>query len=271
MPELVFLKLGGSLLTDKTRPQALRGDVLARLAVEIAEAFSARSGLRLLLGHGSGSFGHVPARRHGTRDGVWTAEQWRGYAEVSHVASELNRRVVDALRAAGVPALRIQPSASALCHDGELRVLAERPIAVALENGLTPVVHGDVSLDEVRGGTIVSTEEIFAYLAPRLRPARILLVGEVEGVLTADPASDEAGDLVETISPESAPRLLKALGGSRGVDVTGGMSAKVLEMLALVEAIPDLQSVHIISGLAPGLVRDALVRGDLQAGTRIIR
>ncbi len=270
MPELVFLKLGGSLLTDKTRPQALRADVLTRLAAEIADALAARPDLRLLLGHGSGSFGHVTAREHGTRDGVRTAAQWRGYAEVSHVASELNRLVVDALRAAGVPALRIQPSASALCHDGELRILAERPIFVALENGLVPVVHGDVSLDEVRGGTIISTEEIFAYLAPRLRPARILLVGEVEGVLTADPASGVAGKVVETISPESAPGLLQVLGGSRGVDVTGGMAVKVREMLSLVETVPDLQAVHILSGLAPGLVRDALVQNDVRAGTRIV-
>lgn len=271
MPELVFLKLGGSLLTDKTRRQALRAPVLVRLAAEVAAALSARPDLRLLLGHGSGSFGHVAAREHGTREGVHTAAEWRGFAEVSHVASELNRLVVDALRAAGVPALRIQPSASAVCHDGELRILAERPIAVALENGLAPVVYGDVSLDEVRGGTIISTEEIFAYLAPRLRPARILLVGEVDGVLTADPASGVAGGLVETISLESAPELLQTLGGSRGMDVTGGMSTKVRDMLALVEAIPDLRVVRILSGLTPGLVRDVLVHDEIRAGTRILR
>ncbi len=209
MSELVFLKLGGSLLTDKTRPQALRPDVLARLAVEIGDALAARPDLRLLLGHGSGSFGHVAAREHGTRAGVRTAAQWRGYAEVSRVASELNRLVVDALAVAGIPALRVQPSASALCRDGELRFLAERPVIAALEHGLVPVVHGDVSLDDVRGGTIISTEEIFAYLAPRLRPSRILLVGEVEGVLTADPASGVQGDVVESITPASAPRCTR--------------------------------------------------------------
>ncbi len=271
MPELVFLKLGGSLLTDKTRSQALRPDVLARLALELADALSVRPDLRLLLGHGSGSFGHVAAREHGTRAGVRTPAQWRGYAEVSHVASELNRLVVDALWASGVPALRIQPSASAACHDGELRFLAERPIVAALENGLAPVVHGDVSMDEVRGGTIVSTEEIFAYLAPRLRPARVVLVGEVAGVLTADPASGVRGDVVDTISPASAPGLLQALGGSRGVDVTGGMAAKVSEMLALVRSVDSLAAVHIVSGLIPGLVRDVLVDPDVASGTRIVR
>jgi isopentenyl phosphate kinase len=271
MTELVFLKLGGSLLTDKTRTQALRSDVLARLAAEIGEALAARPDLRLLLGHGSGSYGHVVAHQHRTRDGVRTGEQWRGYAEVGRVAAELNRLVVDALWDAGVPALRVQPSASAICHDGELRFLAERPLSVGLANGLIPVIHGDVSLDEVRGGTIISTEEIFAYLAPILHPSRILLVGEVDGVLTADPASGARGELVELISPQSAPGLLKALGGSRGVDVTGGMAAKVSEMLNLVQTVPQLRAVQIVSGLEPGLVRDVLAREKLHVGTRIVR
>ena len=152
MGELVFIKLGGSLLTDKTRPQALRGEVLARLAGEVAAALADRPGLRLLIGHGSGSFGHVAAREHGTRAGVTSPEGWRGYAEVARAAAELNRLVVDALWEAGVPALRIQPSASARCHDGELMGMDERPLITALQNGLAPVVHGDVALDDVRGG-----------------------------------------------------------------------------------------------------------------------
>jgi isopentenyl phosphate kinase len=141
---------------------------------------------------------------------------------------------------------------------------------VALDHGLTPVVHGDVCLDEVRGGTIISTEQIFTYLAPRLGPSRIVLVGEVDGVLTADPASGVHGELVELISAETLPQVLHALGGSRGVDVTGGMAAKVLEMLTLVRATPGLSAVHIISGLTPGLLTEVLVRSDVRAGTRIV-
>ncbi len=270
MTELVFLKLGGSLITDKTQPQAVRRDVLHRLAGEIAEARLARPDLKLLLGHGSGSFGHVSAKRHGTREGVRTAEQWRGYAETGRLAAELNRLVVDALWDAGIPALRVQPSASALCDDGELRSLAERSLVIGLEHGLVPVVHGDVALDEVRGGTIISTEEIFAFLAPRLRPTRVILVGEVEGVLTVDPATGLEGDLVRSISRISWSALGPALGGSRGVDVTGGMMTKVREMLDLVENTPGLRDVHIVSGLIPGMVCDVLRDPDVAAGTRIV-
>jgi isopentenyl phosphate kinase len=270
MSDILFLKLGGSLITDKTQPQALRADVLTRLAREIAEARDGRPGMRLLLGHGSGSFGHVTARQYGTRSGVSTPEQWRGFAETSRVAAELNRLVVDALWEAGVPALREQPSASAHCRDGELLYLAQRPVIEALAHRLVPVVHGDVAFDEVRGGTIISTEEIFAYLAPRLLPARIILAGEVDGVLTADPARGIRGDVIPTITPGNLPQVESALGGSRGVDVTGGMVAKVREMLALSQSVPGLRAIHILSGLRSGLVRDALLGEDVSEGTRIM-
>jgi isopentenyl phosphate kinase len=270
MNELVFLKLGGSLLTDKTLPQALRGDVLHRLAAEIAAALTERPDLCLVIGHGSGSFGHVTAKLYGTRDGVRSPAAWRGYAEVARVAAELNRFVIDALWSAGVPVLRIQPSASAHCRDGELLALDDRPMIAALRNGLVPVVHGDVALDDVRGGTIISTEEIFSWLAPRLRPQRIVLVGEVAGVLTADPSSGVEGELIEEITSATLPPLAEVLGGSRGVDVTGGMVAKVSQMIALVRSTPSLASVQVITGLTPGLVQRVLVDPTARAGTRIM-
>ncbi len=267
--ELLFLKLGGSLLTDKNRPRALRRGVLRRLAEEIAGALADRPALRLLIGHGSGSFGHMAASRYNTRAGVVSPEEWRGYADTAAAAAQLNRLVVDALRLAGVPAFGVQPSASARCRDGELLALDERPLHVALEHGLAPVVYGDVALDELRGGTIISTEEIFRWLAPRLGPRRVILAGEVAGVLTADPTLGAAGELVEEITPATLPALAQALGGSHGVDVTGGMLAKVREMLALAQATPSLAVAQIISGRIPGHVRAVLVDPDARGGTRI--
>jgi isopentenyl phosphate kinase len=65
--ELTLLKLGGSLITDKTAVEAARPAVLARLAAEIAAAGPPAG---LLVAHGSGSFGHVAARRHGIAGGL---------------------------------------------------------------------------------------------------------------------------------------------------------------------------------------------------------
>src|SRR4029079_5443465 len=122
-----------------------------------------------------------------------------------------------------LPVLNLPPSASAICRDGAITSLALRPIEMALEHGLVPLLFGDVAFDEMRGGTIVSTEAVFSYLATALRPDLILLAGIEPGVLGHWPG----GDVIKHIGPESKAA---AITGSHATDVTGGMASKVLEM-----------------------------------------
>jgi isopentenyl phosphate kinase len=258
---MIFLKLGGSLLTDKTATEVVRDDVVQRLAAEIAAALQASEGTRLVIGHGSGSFGHVAAARHGTRSGVGTPAQWHGFADVADAAARLNRRVVGALLAEGVPALALPPSALALAEGGQMRRWFGLALSRACDAGLVPVVYGDVAFDTALGGTIVSTEEVLSFLATTLRPTRLLLAGEVPGVL------DDSGAVVARITPQNFAAVARALGGSRGTDVTGGMATKVRQMLALVQGTPAL-TVRIFSGLEPDLLRSAL-RDETDAGTVI--
>lgn len=258
----VYLKLGGSLITDKTRAYTAHTKIIARLAGEVQQALEANSDLRLLIGHGSGSFGHWTAKPYGTRQGVQTLAQWRGYTEVAAAAARLNHIVTDAFLKSGVPILSVQPSASARCHDGTLEYMDTHPVHAALTHGLVPLIYGDVALDDVRGGTIISTEDIFLFMAKELCPSRILLLGEVTGVQDSD------GKMVPHITPSSLSSLNPALAGSAGTDVTGGMKDKVMRMVQLVQRNPET-SVHILTGIEPGLLTRALLDADLQVGTRI--
>jgi isopentenyl phosphate kinase len=262
--EVIFLKLGGSLITDKTAVESVRADVLNRLALEIRNANLIRPNLQLIVGHGSGSFGHVAAARYGTRQGVRTREEWHGFAEVSDSAARLNALVRQALLAAGIPALTLQPSASAHCRNGKILSLASKPIELALTAGLVPVVHGDVAFDEVQGGAIISTEEILIYLAPIFRPRWLLLAGETRGVL------GPSGELVPFINQHNIKQVQANLTGSRGTDVTGGMESKVIDMLELVRDHADI-SVRIFSGLEEGYLRRALLQDPELSGTVISR
>ena len=249
---LTFVKLGGSLITDKQQPKAFRQPVMDRIAAEIAAALTKSPDLRLLIGNGSGSFGHVTARKYDTMTGVQTPEQWRGFAEVATVASEIGQLVANSLLAAGVAAWRLQPSASALAHDGRIINMALSPVRDALEHGLVPLVHGDVSLDNVRGGTIISTETIFFYIAQHFPVDNVLLLGEVPGVY------DTSGRIIRYITPGNLPEVEAALGGSAGTDVTGGMETKVRDMVALVEAQPQM-TIRIMDGREPGLLQATLL------------
>ena len=111
---LTFVKLGGSLVTDKRVENSFRSEAASRVAAELASALRQSPDVRLLVGHGSGSFGHVAAERFGTMAGVHSPEQWRGFAHVATVAAELNYLIAKTLDEAGVPVWRMQPSASAL-------------------------------------------------------------------------------------------------------------------------------------------------------------
>lgn len=248
----VFLKLGGSLITDKERPETARLDVLHRIAHEIASALREQPSLSLVLGHGSGSFGHKVAALHGTQAGAATPEEWRGFAAVWASASRLTRFVIDSLIEAGLPAIALPPSASAVCHAGQLLTLATEPIERALSAGLVPLIRGDVAFDRVQGSAIVSTEKVMAHLAPILKPTRVLLAGVEPGVFSDFPENQY---LLDVLTPEQLSDV--HLTGARSTDVTGGMADKVAQAFVLARAVRGVK-VRIFSGMEPGAVQRAL-------------
>jgi len=265
MAKLTFLKLGGSLITDKTRAYTPRLDKLADLAGQVAAANHIDPELRLVLGHGSGSFGHVAAREHWPANPEWKPVDWRGFAEVWFQASALNRLVVEALHRTGLPVISFPPSATCQANDGSILDWFLPPLQKALEAGISPLIQGDTVIDIKRQGVILSTEDFFCALAPLLHPQRILLAGLEAGVWADFPRRTQ---LVETITPETFPTVSAGLGGAAGMDVTGGMRDKVKQMVRLVEQVPGLE-VRIISGEEPGSVQRALLGEPL--GTLIRR
>jgi len=264
--EVVLVKLGGSLITDKRRPDAARPAVIRRLAGELAAALAAGPAPRVVLGHGSGSFGHVAAARHRLAGGIAPGARGRaqlpGIGETQARAAELHRRVAAALAAAGVPAFSIAPSAALVAEGGRPAAWSAEPVALALRLGLLPVVYGDVVLDRAQGVAICSTEQIFAALATRLpehgfRATCALWLGATAGVL------DAAGGTLAEIAPGVAGA--DAAGAAAGTDVTGGMRHRVDTALALAKL--GVES-WILDGREPGALAAALA-GRPAGGTRV--
>ena len=271
MKELVFLKLGGSLITDKTQPYTPKLDVIEDVALQVMTTLRSDPDLRLVVGHGSGSFGHVAASEYHTRDGFFprssplvyrerdkTEENyWRGFAEVWYQASALNRFVMKAFHKMKLPAIALPPSGSVIASDGKVSIWETTSISMALAAGIVPVIYGDVTFDEVRGGTILSTEDLFGHLARALNPQRILLAGLEAAVWEDFPARTRR---VETITPQTFTEISQGVGKAAGADVTGGMEAKVMQMLELVQQNSNLR-IQIFSGAEPGMIQRAL-RGE---------
>ncbi len=263
-----FIKLGGSVITDKAGREAADLPLINQLAAELAQVRAADPTLPIILGHGSGSFGHHYAARYGIHRGLSPHADYTGFALTAAAALRLNRIVVDALLNAGFPALSLQPSASLQAAGGQIVTWDTGPVALALRHGLVPVIHGDVAFDQLQGSAIISTEALLTHiaLATSLRPSRIILVGE-DAIYTADPRRDPSAQRIPLITSANLAATLHGTVGSHAVDVTGGMRAKLELMWRLVQAIPDLE-VRLI-GPAPGNLAAALLNLPLDTGTTI--
>ena len=262
MAGITLVKLGGSLITDKTRPESPRTDVIGRLAGEIARA---RRPGQLIVGHGSGSFGHVAARRYGLAQGIRGEDQLPGVPLTQERAAALHRIVTAALAAAGALPFSIAPSSCVVSAAGRPVAFADEPLRLALGGGLLPVVYGDVVTDREWGVSICSTERLFDLLARRLPESglpirRVLWLGETDGV------RDDAGRTIPRISADTFREAAQAIGAPAGVDVTGGMLHRVETALGLARlGIPSL----ILNGLVPGALERALA-GDPVEGTEVL-
>jgi isopentenyl phosphate kinase len=256
---MIFLKLGGSLITDKSGVEIARTDVIQRLAQEIVEAYRSTPDLKLLLGHGSGSFGHRAAEQFGTHQGARNHQDWLGFCEVGAAANRLHQIVLDALRIEGLPAISFPPSSMVTTTEGKISAYITDPIRMSLEYDLLPVVYGDVSLDTAHGASIVSTEQILAHLAKILHPHRILLAGKADGIQT------ESGEFLQEFHSQDLNRI--RFHQPEGADVTGGMESKVQQALILATSFPKME-ILIFSAESTGVLAEVLCGGT--AGTRVI-
>ncbi|MCP4658954.1 MAG: uridylate kinase [bacterium] len=265
--ELVLVKLGGSLITDKRGEATARTVVIRRLANEIA---AARADLpwRLILGHGSGSFGHVAAARYDLGRGLIRAGRSAPLAGVSVTqdqAARLHRLVIEALLRAGAMPFSVVPSSTLLARKGRPVGGTLEPLVCALERGLLPVVYGDVVMDQVWGAAICSTESVLRYLVMRLdrhgfRVRRLLWLGETDGVYDRD------GKTIPRIDRENYRRILKLVEPPAGTDVTGGMLLRLKTARALARCGVESQ---LVNGMQPGLLAAGLA-GEEIPGTRFV-
>lgn len=252
---LTFLKLGGSLITDKTRERQVRAEIIEEIACEIKEATTINPDLQLLVGHGSGSFGHVSASFYNTRSGVNDQREWDGFAQVWYDARTLNQYLVEAFYRHNLNCVAFPASALCLCNNHEVADWQVEPLKAALNHGLMPLINGDVVFDNQLGGTILSTEEQFVYLAKLLKPQRVLIAGKEEGVWADYP---DCKELLPELNSGWITKNKNLLGGSSVADVTGGMRSKVEQMSALVKENPGTSAL-IFSGEIAGNIKQSLL------------
>lgn len=249
--KLTILKLGGSVITHKAKPQTANQQVIENLAGEIAEARTSR----LIVVHGGGSFGHHFAKKYAINEGFKDSSQIVGFAETHEAMTVLNGLVVKALICNNIPAVSLAPSSFILTKLGRIEKLDISVIAKLLDMNFVPVLHGDAVLDSEKGFAILSGDQLIAKLAIMLAAERIVIGVDVDGLYTSDPKVDSSAVLIPHITLEELRSSQSWTERAKVTDVTGGMHGKIIELIPAIEH--GVRTV-IVNATKRGYVRKAL-------------
>ena len=140
----VILKIGGSVITDKTGELSAKTEIINRVAEEIKKADLKN----LIIVHGGGSFGHPIAKKYSIKEGFKEERQKVGFAETHHVMTVLNGLFMDALIWHNIPAFSITPSSCILTKNGRITSFDDTIIKSLLKMKIMPVLYGDVIVDD---------------------------------------------------------------------------------------------------------------------------
>lgn len=217
---LTVLKLGGSVITDKDRPDTLDGEMLDSVADAVGDAQIDN----LVLVHGAGSFGHHHASEHGVSKTVGSSDV-AAVIDIHGAMETLDQFVLSRLHERDVPAVPVHPFSVASRDSNAELSLPVQQISTMLGEGFVPVLYGDVVVHEGKGVTIVSGDELVTSVARQLDADSVGFCSTVPGVLDEDDAV-----IPEITSYES---VADVLGESESTDVTGGMAGKVAALLEL--------------------------------------
>ncbi|MCD1293888.1 uridylate kinase [Methanocella sp. CWC-04] len=226
MRDLVVLKVGGSVLTDKNKSSTARPEQIARVAREIHEGLS--GGLVLI--HGAGSFGHHQAKEYGLKNGL-NEKSIKGIWPTHYAVKSLNNMIIEALAKNGVNALPVHPLSACTLKDGRIDSMCTDVIELMLDANVVPVLHGDAVLDREKGIDILSGDQLVVYLARELRAKKVGIGTNVDGVYDV-----KEFNVIREITPGNIESVRGMLSGSSGVDVTGGMYGKIMELMELANA-----------------------------------
>lgn len=226
LKNLILIKLGGSVITDKAKPFTAKTEIIRRLAGEIKKAREELKNTDIIVGHGSGSFGHTIAAKYQTQSGNINKKSLKGFCLTSETAVDINRIVLKEFLKAGLSAVSFSPMSFTYSNKTFLD-----PIYKSLELGLVPLIYGDVVFDVEKGFAIHSAEKTLSILARKLRKGyrieKIIECGDTDGVY------DVKSKTIPVITPKNFSEVKKWITGAKSTDVTGGMIHKVEESLKL--------------------------------------
>ena len=241
---MFIIKLGGSVITDKSKKDSFKKTIMDRLSAEIS-----KSKKEVIIIHGAGSYGHILAKEHNLDKGYKKLAQIQGFAETHTSVKKLNTLVLKSLQEKNIPAVSISPHSIMKLNDHKIVKMDYDIFDDYLKQGFTPVTFGDVVLDKKLGFSICSGDLLIQILTEHFKPEKTIFVIDEDGLYNSNPKTDKNAELIECITSDKLKEL--NMSADKHADVTGGMKGKM-------DAVKNIAKIGVDTVLLNGNKPDRL-------------
>ncbi len=258
MKKIILVKFGGSLITDKTRVNKARLDIIKYLSRQVKEILENDNDLSLIIATGAGGFGHPVAKKY-------EYDLKKGLPLIKKAVKKINRIIVSSLTESEIKAVSVEPSKTAEYKNRRMIALFDDHIVSLLNRNIIPVFHADLINDQKLGILILSMDKFLVDIAIKFKHKgfnidKVIFCGITDGV------TDSQGKTVDILNEKKFSQFEASFYSNKEVDTSGGMRGKVKEGLRLTKmGIPC----YIINGLKENNLKK-LILGNKVTGTIIL-
>ncbi|MBY9020504.1 MAG: amino acid kinase [Candidatus Lokiarchaeota archaeon] len=267
--EVIVIKLGGSLLTDKSTAYKLKEDILKAVATEIKECIDLGLIKNLVVVHGVGSFGHPPVLKYNLHKGFKNKDQLISMSETQQIVNKYRKTIASAFLDVGIPINLMHASSMVV---GNKMVITESNLVSLrgfLSLGMVPLIGGDMMYDTSMGFSVCSGDQLAVLLSRLLRSKRLIFATDVLGVFDKDPKSEKDAQLLREININDIDKLLNVTNETAKSDASGKMRGKLSSLLPIKEEIKEGLEVAILSMNKKDILKNYL-SGEESELTKII-
>ena len=266
--DLTVIKLGGSLLTDKSKPYEARADLMRIIAQEIKACVDEGLIEDLVLVHGVGSFGHPPVLEYKLHKGYTGPEQFIPLSKTQRIVNEFRHLITKVFQEEGLPVNLLHPSSMVVAEKMRIANSFFEPIKGWMSLGMIPLLGGDLLYDQAMGFSVGSGDLLAVELARQLGAKRLIYAMDVAGFYSDNPKTNDEADLMEKVSLAQLVNILKDIEQKGAADASGAMKGKLYSISTASDLISSGLEVTLVSMMKEGTLTSLLKGQEVQC-TRI--
>ena len=229
--KITILKLGGSLLTEKSTPYKVREDILDTVAHELKDCIDLGLIERLVLIHGVGSFGHPPVIEYKLYSGFTDESQLINLSKTQYIVSKFRLMIVNSFVEAGIPVNLMYPSSMVIGKKMKISYYMFEALKGYLSIGMVPLLGGDMIYDEVLGFSVCSGDPLAVVIARELGAKQLIYASDVAGVYDNDPKIDSKANLIKEICVDEIEQVIQKMEETSKKDASGKMKGKLASII----------------------------------------